>query len=366
MFRRDVFREALKDVQGLLGQEAEPGLLPLMRQAFAHGGVLAVARGPDRRILAFGGVPVRGVFELASLTKPFTAALAQALVRAGVVDWDTPLRSPNGSLHNGPLRRLPPHFTPFALATHTAGVPPHPARAVITTITHFSDPYSPMSALQVLDSARRWSRPTTPPRFGYSNLGVGVLALALAHLAGEDLSAQGYGRALQQHVLQPLGLSAVTLTPAPASVVTPRGLLGGHDTTGFGPLAGAGGLFSTADDLLTFGLAHLSTQAGRHWTRGISPAGLPLPRTAVAPGWFHSAGRHGPVIWHDGVARGTRTALGFHPGSGGVIVILARGGVPLLGQRSAVPLLLLRLLGAQVTRSGHPLAQRPQAPPPDN
>lgn len=345
MFRRDPLVALLREVGTLLGREPEATWRALAREALAHGGVIGVARGEVARVFAVGEVPTGGVFELASVTKPFTAALAQALVGRGSLAWDTPLRS-----LGGPLRGLPRHFTPLSLATHTAGVPTHPARANLTGITHFHDPYGSMSAQAVLNSARRWARPTQPPRFLYSNLGVGVLALALAHAAGQMLSAAGYAEALRDHVLNPLDLPSMTLTPHPATLVTPRGLLGGDQATGFGPLTGAGGLYGNAADLLRFGQAHVSGQAGRHWQQRLNPPGLVPPQIGVAPGWFYADAPDGPVLWHDGVARGTRSAIAFQPARGRVVVVLARGGLPVLGNRSGVPLLLLRLLGALARR----------------
>lgn len=308
--------------------------LPIIRQTFRRGGVLGVSRGGRQEVLSLGGVPERGVFELASVTKPFTAALASALVREGRLDWDMPL-----SALGGPLRRLPRALTPLALATHTAGLPPHPARAALTTFTRFADPYGGMSAADVLASARRWANPGQAGRFVYSNLGAGVLALGLAHAAGEEVSAAGYERALRRHVTLPLGLPGVGLLPA-GEVVRPYGVLGGQEVTGFAELAGAGGLFGTAADLLRFGEAHLRGELGTHWQAAQFPAGLPPLCSGVAPGWFHSGG----AVWHDGTARGTRTALGFAPQSGLVVTLLVRGAAPVVGLRAGVPLLLLRLL----------------------
>ncbi|GBF06907.1 beta-lactamase [Deinococcus aerius] len=336
MFRRDPLRAALSGVEGVLGQDLRPAL-PLLRLALRRGGVLGVARGGRAALAGVGGVPEGGVFELASVTKPFTAALAGVLVREGRLGWDQPL-----STLGGPWRGFPGFVTPRALATHTAGLPPHPARIIVTSLTRFQDPYGGMSARDVLASARRWANRRAAGRFAYSNLGMGVLALALADVSGEPLGAAGYARALARHVTEPLGLGSVTLTPPSARLVIPVPTLFGEGVTGFGPLAGAGGLFGTGADLLTFAAAHLDGHLGEDWRAVTRPPGLPPHLTAVAPGWFESRG----VWWHDGVARGTRTALGFRPADGAAAVLLVRGGLPLLGLRGAVPMGLLALLRA--------------------
>lgn len=334
MFRRDPLRQALTDASDLLGRDVRP-LLGAARGVFRRGGVLAVTRAGLTLTVPLGRVPADGLFELASVTKPFTAALGDALARQGILDWDAPL-----ARLGGPLRGLPPHLTARRLATHTSGLPMHPARVALTALTRYSDPYGGMSAAAVLGSARRWAHTARPGRFGYSNLGVGVLALALAHAAGDDPSAAGYDRALRRLVTGPLGVP-VTLTPGGRPVVTPVGPLGGPQVTGFGPLAGAGGLFGAAGDLLTFGRAHLNGHAGTHWQRPLHPAGLPAALSGVAPGWFQSGAG---TLWHDGVARGTRAGLGFRPDTGAVVALLVRGGMPVVGRRGEVPALLLALL----------------------
>ncbi|MFC4638969.1 serine hydrolase domain-containing protein [Deinococcus hohokamensis] len=334
MFRRDPSADALKRASALLGRDLTH-LQPLLRLAMARGGLLAVSQAGRRLAVPLGGVPEGGAFELASVTKSLTAALTSALVQAGHLDWTTPLRR-----LGGPLRALPRTLTARALATHTAGLPMHPARTALTTLTHYHDPYGSLSAGAALASAARWANARQAGRFVYSNLGMGVLALACAHVAGESLSAAGYDRALRTWVTGPLGLQQTGLLPQ-APVVTPAGWLGPGTLTRFGPLVGAGGLFGTAADLLTFGEAHLSGRAGLHWTDVQRVPGLPPVLTGVAPGWMVS----GTARWHDGVARGTRAGLGFDPEQGVVVALLLRGGVPLLGARGAGPLLLRALLG---------------------
>ncbi|GAA5532325.1 serine hydrolase domain-containing protein [Deinococcus aluminii] len=334
MFRRDPLRAALSGVEEVLGQDLRAAL-PLLRLALRRGGVLGAAREGRVVLAGLGGVPREGVFELASVTKPFTAALAARLVQEGRLGWDAPL-----SRLGGPLRGFPPFVTARALATHTAGLPPHPARALVTSFTRFQDPYGSMSARDALASARRWASPRVAGRFAYSNLGAGALALALASAAGEEVGAAGYGRALARYVTGPLDLDSVTLTPHPARLVTPTATLLGEGVTGFGPLVGAGGLFGTAADLLAFGAAELDGRAGEAWRAVTRPPGLPPHLTGVAPGWFQTR----EVWWHDGVARGTRTALGFRPADGAVVTLLVRGGLPLLGVRGAVPGALLAML----------------------
>ncbi len=371
MFRRDPITVALAEAAELLGVNLNPkssalSISKLARQAFYQGGVLGISAGGQQLIWGFKGVPTTGIFEIASLTKPFTAALASALVAHGLVVWDQPL-----SRLAGPFLRLPPHITALSLSTHTAGLPMHPARAALTTITHFSNPYVNMTVSDVVASAKRWSRKTLAPQFAYSNLGFGLLALALAYAAGQAPTPQGYLHALGEYILGPLGLELLglelvglngSLTPN-SKVITPKNSLSGAAFTDFGGLTGAGGLFANALNLLSFAEAHLKGQAGKHWQTLLTTGmvkGLPPHVDGIAAGWFatnakvqspheHGLHGHGPLRWHDGVARGTRTALGFDAGRGTAVVILARGGLSLLTPvvpNPVVPTLLQHLLRA--------------------
>ncbi|GGS34862.1 serine hydrolase [Deinococcus knuensis] len=353
MFGRDPHRAALRGVGDVLGRDLS-ALRPLLRAALPRGGVIAAARGQARVVTALGAptptvtttphdwtpdswepVPWEPVpwglarWELASVTKPFTGALAAALVAAGRLEWHAPL-----SALGGPLRGVPRTVTAWRLATHTAGLPAHPARATLTVLTRYHDPYGGMDARAVLGSVRRWAG--VPGRFVYSNLGMGALALACAHADGQECSADGYGRALSRHVTGPLNLDVSLTARRAAAAHAPH--------TGFGPLAGAGGLFATPDALLSFAQAHLPGTAAPTgplgaWQDTVRPQGLP-PGVQVSAGWL----ARGPLRWHDGVARHTRTGLAFDAPSGAVLAVLARGGEPLLGRRAQVTRLLLRAL----------------------
>ncbi|WP_019011995.1 serine hydrolase domain-containing protein [Deinococcus aquatilis] len=338
MFRRDPLDAVLSDIRSLLRANLTP-LYPLLREVYARGGVLGVRHEGQTLLVGLKQIRSDEIFELASVTKPFTAALAGALVQAGRLEWTAPV-----ARLGGPLRRLPASLTALTLATHTAGVPAHPFRTGLTALTHWHDPYAAMSEQAVLNSVKRWASANSvtkagqPSRFLYSNLGAGALALALASAAGQPPSINGYGAALAQYVTQPLELPSITLMP-PERHSTAYSLLGSTQATRFGPLAGAGGLYGTAQDLLNFGAAHLSGETGTHWQMMERPPGLPAQIHSVAPGWFRTGG----AIWHGGVARGTRTALGFSPHSGTVITVLARGGLG-WARRDVVTVLLLRLL----------------------
>lgn len=311
-------------------------LVPLAQKVFQHGGLLGIHRNKHSVIYAIENIPTNGVFELANLTKPFTSALAATLVKEKVVSWEMPI-----SALGGPFRRLPPTLSIQSLANHTSGLPAHPARTLFTSMLDFYDPYGSLSPHQVITSAARWAKKTavTPPQWAYSNLGYGVLALALAYAEGSPLSAIGFTQALTEHVLTPMGLDDIGWQTERNRLIKPYGPFGQSEVTSFAHLAGAGGLLGTADALLKFVELH-RTGKFKHWKKPQWYKGLEAPAGGMVPGWFHS----NRVYWHDGKSRGTRTAMGFSSYTDISIVILARGGASPFSQKHEIAELLLKLL----------------------
>ena len=121
-----------------------------------------------------------------------------------------------------------------------------------------------------------------------------------------------YLPALHRLVLAPLGLTQTGL-PLTLPALATR----------FGPLLGAGGLWAAPQDLLLFAAAGGGAAAApAAWTEPCRPPGLPPGVDAAAPGWFLSGGLH----WHDGVARRSRSGLGFVPATGAAAALVCGGG----------------------------------------
>lgn len=288
------------ELTGLPPQRVERVLSPLRR-----GLVLGIHEvgGSAHRWSLGEHAPVEPA-EIASVTKPLTAALLAVLAAQGQLDPHAPLRELGGV-----WRGWPAWVTLYALATHTAGLPAHPLRAGLTALLDWQDPYGRMDEAAVLASGQRWANRWQAGQFVYSNLGAGVLALALAQAAG----APSYPTALERAVLGPLNLRH-TYFPSPTELP--------YRATRFGPLLGAGGLWSDVGDLLAFAQAHLSGALPPDWQLTVTPRRLPAGLDEVAPGWLVSGG----LWWHDGVARHSRAGLAFRPATGRSVALLVAGG----------------------------------------
>jgi serine-type D-Ala-D-Ala carboxypeptidase/endopeptidase len=286
----------------------------------------------------------RSIFEIGSITKVFTTTLLADMALEGLVALDDPIQAhlPDGV-------RLPVHGRPITLedlATHRSGLPRLPKGLLVPALTRDRrDPYAQLDA-QRLEDAITTTRPRRPPgrRVVYSNYGMGLLGHVLALRAGTS-----YERLVRARICEPLGLGDTWVdTPraARARIAT------GHTRWGretppwnLAALAAAGGLNSTAADLLAFLGVHLSgsgstlAAAARETRRRRASWG----RAAIGLGWvIIPAGRRMPVrrlpaetFFHEGGTGGFRSFAAVVPESGVAVVVLAARarGVGPLGMR---------------------------------
>ncbi|GGO72284.1 serine hydrolase domain-containing protein [Nocardioides deserti] len=280
------------------------------------------------------------ILEIGSVTKTMTALLLADLARDGVVGLDDPVAA---HLPVAPPVKGRP-ITLRDLATHHSGLPRLPKGSLwpgLTSERH--DPYARYDEA-TLSAAVLATRPRVEPgrRFGYSNLGGGLLGWALARAAGTD-----YATLLADRLAGPLGL-------ADTGVALPAGqehrLAPGHGWRGrpagrwdLALLAGAGGVVSTAADLTRYvgafdtaydgplAAAAADARAPQHRAGRVGPA-------TVGLGWLLAPDG---MLFHDGGTGGYRSFVGSRPDRGVSVVVLsarARGvtGFGILLLRAAV------------------------------
>jgi CubicO group peptidase (beta-lactamase class C family) len=305
-------RIAARQDVGIVVGVIEPG----GRRIVAHG---SMARGDAR--------PVDGdtLFEIASVTKVFTTLLLADMVRRGEVALDDPVAK-----HLPPDVKVPERgraITLEHLATHTSGLPRLP--------TNFAprDPTNPYVDYSV-DRLYAFLSGYTLPRdvgaqYEYSNLGMGLLGHVLARSAGTD-----YERLVVSRIARPLSMDVTRVTLAPALRAR---LATGHnamldpvpnwdDTT----LAGAGSLYSSANDLLTFVAAHLADETpltpAIAATLGVRKS-TGVDNLAVALGWHVTSRDGAEFVWHNGGTGGYASFIGFSPQTGTGVVVLSNSSV---------------------------------------
>jgi CubicO group peptidase (beta-lactamase class C family) len=179
------------------------------------------------------------------------------------------------------------------------------------------------------------------PEFAYSNLGVGLLGEALSERAGRS-----YEALLHDDITGPLDMkdTSVALTASMRARFLP-----GHDSEhapahawDLNVLVGAGGIRSTAADMLAYVEAQLHPD---HLPRSSTPAGKTLAAALVASHVIH--GEVGPgmhialnwlridktgMFWHGGATAGYTSFVMFEPDADYGIVVLSNTGVA--GDRS--------------------------------
>ncbi len=302
------------------------------------GMVVGVIDSRGRRVIAFGRSdasdprPLDGktVFEIGSISKVFTSLLLEDGVVRGELALDDPVSrfAPPGVVipqSGGRQIRL------VDLSTHTSGLPDDDEDFWGKNPDHPSGHYDVARLFRFVSQVKLSHSPGTA--YDYSNIGGSVLGQLLAVKAGEP-----YGRLIRDRITIPLGMNSTTLAPpagAPLAVGHNAALkaVPPFDAQAYDP---AGGLRSTADDMLIFlgaELGYTKTSLApalrAQWSTVRRPA--INPGVEVALGWHVTLRPEGEIIWHNGGTPGFRTFAGFNPKTGVGVVVLSNTNAARLG-----------------------------------
>ncbi len=285
----------------------EAALAEAMERSRVPGVGLGLLCG-DERLVAGAGVtsvdhplPVDGttLFQIASLTKPFTATAVMRLVEAGKLDLARPVRDylPEFRL---PVEEWTGRVRVEDLLTHAGGWDGD--RFLVEAPTP--------PTLAALVAAFHRNRQLVPPRtaYTYNNAGFSVAGRLLEVTTGQD-----YPSALRELVLEPLGMShsffrsdeVLTHRVAAPHVVGPKGavvLRGGGWQPGWELLPSdlpAGGLVSCVEDLLVWARFHLGDGRAADGTPLLEPGTLRRMQTEVWPGGCNDDAVGIPWMLHD-------------------------------------------------------------------
>lgn len=299
----------------------------------ATGMAVGIIESGRRRIIVYGKqdsgdtppVAANTLFEIGSVTKIFTALLLADMVHRKELRFDDPVDRYLPSGFSTPQRNGRA-ITLADLATHTSGLPYFPF-SVITTP-------NPLDALAHFTTSdlRSWLADLTLTRdpgaqWEYSNLGYGILGMALANRAGTT-----YEALLNSRIIDPLNLTDTTLHPIGEAS---QRLATGHDSRlepvapiDLGIFAAAGALRSSAADMLSFLIAIMpdsrsSLEASAQLLLSIRrPA--PAAGGEQALGWDVVTGA-APFFAKDGVTVGQTATIVLDPGKRTGAVVLSNG-----------------------------------------
>lgn len=179
----------------------------------------------------------RTLFDLASVTKLFTASLASVLHAAGEIDLDSSL----GSWCD--LQEPMAGLTTRQLLTHTSGLPPW-----------WEEQSTRNSTIQVLKGLMPDDE--QKGEIVYSCTGYSLFAVCL-----EEKFGQGFNELVGERLLEPLGLDAITFNPEETSAIAiakepaeeiARGKVHDPRARAMDGVSGNAGLFGNAEDVARF------------------------------------------------------------------------------------------------------------------
>lgn len=311
------------------------------RVSFKHQGVgmvVGVIDAHGRRVIAFGrsgspdSRPLDGdtVFEIGSISKIFTSLLLEAGVVRGEIALDDPayrLAPKSLVLPQSEGRQI----TLVDLSTHTSGLPGDDDDFWGKNPDQVTAHYDVARLFRFVGQAKLSHTPGTV--YNYSNIGASLLGQLLALRAGKS-----YGQLVHDRITAPLGMNSMTIAPRAGALVAV-----GHDDAlkpvpafnaqAYGP---AGGLRSTANDMLTFlgaELGYVKTPLAPAMRAQWSTVRRPAinPRIQAALDWVVTLRPEGEIIWHNGSTTGFRTFAGFNPKTGVGVVVLSNALMGRLG-----------------------------------
>jgi CubicO group peptidase (beta-lactamase class C family) len=294
--------------------------------------VVGVIDEHGRRIVAYGKLnqgderPLNGdtIFEIGSVTKVFTSLVLADMVQRGEVALSDPVAKFLPANVKVPERggRV---ITLVDLSTHRSGLPRMPSNFQPKDP---ANPYADYTVEQLYQFLSGY--PLTRDigsQFEYSNVGGGLLGLALARRAGTD-----YEALVRSRITTPLGMESTGITLTPGMKTR---LAVGHDphlkpvpNWDLPALGGAGALRSTANDMLTFLAANLgyvksplaSAMASMLAVR--RPTGIPQ-FSEIGLAWLISKPSDRELAWHNGGTGGYRSFVGYDAKNRVGIVVLS-------------------------------------------
>lgn len=260
----------------------------------------------------------RSLFEIASITKVFTATLLSQAAISGQIDLDEPIATYLPfELYQGQA------ISSRQLANHTSGLPALSPELAREALLHPDNPYQAYHQAKLVRHLRDRMRlnPTPGEVYRYSNLGYGTLGYVL-----ESALGQSYASLLQEQILDPLGMTRTYASWRQASEsLIPGFNRYGEPTAKFdmAALAPAGSMVSSVEDLVRF--VQWQFEADEALQLAQTPTFSLSPTEGVALGWhLRQRPSSGPTfLWHNGGTVGASACLAIDLSRQHAVVLLS-------------------------------------------
>ncbi len=327
---------------------------------FFQGAVLVADRGEVVYQRAFGqanrewSVPntLDTRFNIASISKQFTAVLILRLVDAGRLDLDQPIANYLPEYRSDVGRRVTLHH----LLTHQSGIPNYTSLPYVWSDS-LTQRYTTEDLIRRFGSFDLEFEPGT--RYRYSNTGYLLLAAIAERVTGEPFDVL-----IEQQILAPLGLQQTGVDNRSA-LVEKRAFGYEKTTQGYRPVAGmymknlqgAGNLYSTVEDLFRWDQAWYThellskkevktlekayTETNATWIPpyastygyGVALAEIPLTKKKSVP-----------MVFHSGHIKGFSSFYARFPADQQAVIILSNTGEVSTARMNAVTVEVLKVL----------------------
>lgn len=312
--------------QEIVEQIEQEQVVPSLAVAVAREGQIVWEEGfgmADREHQA--SATPRTMYSLASISKPITATGLMVLVQRGQLDLDRPINDYLGDAKVVARRGSADEATLRLVANHTAGLPLH-YQFFYADEPHVVPPRD--------ETIRRYGLIYTPPgeHYQYSNLGYGLLDYVIARVGGTS-----YSDFMRDEVFVPLGLHDTAVNvPEGREVDAATRYDGEGESLPFYDFdhPGASAVFSSANDLVRFGMFHLKDHRADQQAilsdETIDAMQQPTATVSKAAGygigWTTRRDWQGyEVVAHSGGMPGVATMLTLVPEADVAVVVLANG-----------------------------------------
>ncbi len=300
------------------------------------------------------------LFELASVSKEFTAGAILLLQQDGKLSVNDPLSKYFPSFPNGnaiPLLYLLQHRSGIVDYNNFGDYPDFTA-AYDAFMASGQTNYQPIA-----DRLASFPLQFAPgSAYAYSNSNYVLLGMIVAQVSGEPLRAF-----MQQRIFTPLGMTQTQqgFPPPPQTDValgyeTYNGAIGRASQWNLSWLAGPGGMTSTVGDIEKWDRA--VRQPGIFTAASLqqmfAPSPFPQSYGTYADGWFIASLNGHRYIWHDGAFGGFQTMNATFPDDGIDIIVLTNEGTGILPYSVIPPLFTIALSNGSAQSAGRHPAKR--------
>ena len=273
-------------------------------------------------------------YSLASISKPITATGLMVLKERGKLDLDLPINQYLGEAKVKAWIGNADDATVRRVANHSSGLPLH---------YHFFYDDEPYPRPPMDETIRRYGHLIAVPgeRYQYANLGYGLLDYVISRISG-----QTYSDYMRSEVFVPLGMirTSVNIVPGLDAYAATRYSPNGSPIPFYDfDHPGASAVFSSAHDLVRFGMfhlkAHLADQKAILSDDTIDEMRRPTSEVSAGHGygvgWAIAEDTMGyRSISHGGGMGGVSTLLTLIPSEQIVVTVLSNASSPLPGMIS--------------------------------